>query len=160
LEYESVSIKMEEENEEEEEEEKDGEKKKRKRKSKLVYSKDWSKKEKATLLFLRKYKNYDFNYIKVSHFSDKLESSDALKAKYKRLSRDFDKYLDDRSSEFASKFKTIMIYYDKLKREDKMGILLKQKKMTEEEEEEEEDDILLTLQKHDEEEEEEEEGDY
>jgi len=158
LEYESVSIKKEEENEEEEEEEKDGGKKKRKRKSKLVYSKNWSKKEKANLLFLRRYKNYDFNYIKVSHFADKLESSDALKVKCKTLSRDFNNYLKDRYSESSQKFQTIFGYYNEFKRKDKLGILLKQKKMDEEEEEE--DDILLTLQKHDEEEEEEEEGDY
>jgi len=158
LEYESVSIKEEvEEEEEEEEEEKEGGKKKRKKKSKFVYSKDWSKKEKATLLFLRKYKSYDFNYIKLSHFADKLESSDALKAKYKRLTIAFNRYLDDRSSESSQKFQTIFRYYNELKREDKMGILLQQEKMNEEEEEE--DDILLTLQKH-EEEEEEEEGDY
>jgi len=158
LEYKSVSIKKEEENEEEEEEEEeDGEKKKRKRKSKLVYSKDWSKKDKATLLFLRKYKNYDFNYIKVSHFAHKLESSDALKAKYRNLLTPFNHYLKDRSSKSSQKFQTIFRYYTELKREDKMGILLQQKNMDEEEEEE--DDLLLTLQNH-EEEEEEEEGDY
>jgi len=80
-----------------------------------------------------------------------------LKAKYKRLTIAFNRYLDDRSSESSQKFQTIFRYYNELKREDKMGILLQQEKMNEEEEEE--DDILLTLQKH-EEEEEEEEGDY
>ena len=81
-----------------------------------------------------------------------------MKAKFGNLSRDFNTFLDDRSSEFATKFKTIFNYYNELKRDDKLGILLQQKKMTEEEEEEGEGDILLTLQKH--EEEEEEEGDY